>query len=298
MYINPYESVANGTGQWLRTNFHTHSGARKGDNCGIIPLKDCIAVYKDCGYQVLAITNHDSNTDLTAVVTESDMLLINGYEYSKEKHMVCIGGRTVVDGNHQEAIDSCIGEDGFVIICHPHLDIDDYWPAEDIKRLNGYVGIEIYNSVIPRLAGRGLATDVWDDLLSSGRLVWGFANDDFHRWFDLGNSWNMVYGDKSYDSVKAAIKSGCFYGSTGLKLKSLILENEELHMAVDYLNNYAGELQYDFIGSNSRLLARIVGERADCKLNKSEPYVRICVTAPDGSKLWTQPIYDNNFFKV
>ncbi len=298
MYINPYESVASGTGQWLRTNFHTHCGARKGDNCGIIPLKDCIEVYKDCGYHVLAITNHDAYTDLDEFANESDMVLINGYEYSQKQHMLCIGGRAVVSGKHQEAIDSCVGEDGFVIICHPHLDTDDYWPTEDIKKLNGHVGIEIYNSVIPRLAGLALATDVWDELLASGRLVWGFANDDFHRWFDLANSWTMVYGDKSYDSVKAAIKSGCFYGSTGLKLKKLVLDKEIIHIDVVYLNDYIGELQYEFIGCNSRLLARIVGESIDYKLPKAEPYVRICVTAPDGSKLWTQPIYDDDFFKV
>jgi len=51
--------------------------------------------------------------------------------------------------------------------------------------LKGYTGIEIFDSVIYRLNGSGLATDAWDFLLSQGKLVWKFGDDDFHRWYDL-----------------------------------------------------------------------------------------------------------------
>ena len=44
-----------------------------------------------------------------------------------------------------------------------------------LESLEGYLGIEIFNGVIFRLEGSGLADDVWDNVLSKGRLIWGFA---------------------------------------------------------------------------------------------------------------------------
>ena len=44
--------------------------------------------------------------------------------------------------------------------------------------------------------GRAKATDLWDSLLSAGKKIYGFANDDMHVFPRAGGAFNMVLCEK------------------------------------------------------------------------------------------------------
>lgn len=297
MYINPYENAVTGVEQGLKTNFHTHAGTGKG-TCGHNEIHDVLAAYRDAEYQVLTISNHDLFTNMEEYEGKQGLILINGYEYSKEPHMLCIGGSKVCTGNHQKAIDSCNSQGGFVILCHPNWIHKEYWPWKDIDTIQGFMGIEIYNHLIYRLNGSGLATDTWDHILSKGRLAWGFGSDDFHRWHDLGRAWNIILSpSQSRVDIQSSITSGSFYVSTGLLLDKFIFENNRLQISAQFRDSYIKNYQYRFIGQNGLLLDEQIGEDGIYQFQGNEKYVRVEVIAENGSRLWTQPIYNEAYFE-
>ena len=157
--------------------------------------------------------------------------------------MLCIGIDSVLSGSHQEVINKCLSHNGFVILAHPNWKSNDYWKRETMYNLKGYIGIEIYNGVIFLLTGSGLATYAWDHLLSRGKLVWGFDNDDFHRWQHMARGWKMIYSsEKSYKAVKDSIRRGCFYSSTGLVLKDIRYTGNSLEIYIKSDNTYVKNL--------------------------------------------------------
>ncbi len=293
MYINPYEGIDNES-LHLKANFHTHAGTGP-DTCGAYDLEEVIKLYAESGYKVLTVSNHDIYTDTRKFREKYGMVLINGFEYSQNKHMLCVGCRDLIIGDKQEAIDKTNDDGGFVILCHPNWQNPKHYSKEEIGKLHSYLGIEIYNGVIFRLAGTGLATDVWDYLLSRGKIIWGFANDDFHRWNDLARSYNVVLTHKADEkSVMEAIKKGCFYTSTGLELFELSFTGNTIRIHANKVNTHVNKVTYVFIGKDGEVLSRQFSEKGEYKLIGGEAYVRVQVISEHGAMLWTQPIYEKH----
>jgi hypothetical protein len=212
--------------------------------------------------------------------------------------MLCIGNTSVLSGSHQQVIDECVKQGGFVVLCHPNWMYKEYWPWKDIDALTGYSGIEIYNSVIFRMSGTGLATDTWDYLLSQGKLVWGFADDDFHRWYDMARAWNVVFTpSKKHEDIKEAIRNGCFYTSTGLILNRFTFDGSKVSISASSRETYVKNYTYLFIGRNGEVLDRQQGENGEYRVSGDELYIRVQVVSEHGAMLWTQPIYKGNLFR-
>lgn len=296
MFINPYQAVAAGEGKWLKCNFHTHAGTGPG-TCGSLGLEDVIKAYKQCKYNILTISNHDLFTPTEGIVP--DIRLIHGVEYSAYPHMLTIGVEKHWGVGHQETIDLTRQNGGFVILCHPNWIRKGYWEWKEIDRLTGYTGIEILNQLIYRLEGSGLASDTWDYLLSQGKLVYGFGNDDFHLWCDLGRSYTMIYArSDSWEDIKKAIDEGCFYVSSGVCLEKLLLENNVITTkAKFFINSYIDVFTYRFVGEGGRLLYECKESQAEYCLKGDEMYIRLEVIAENGAMLFTQPVYNAELFK-
>jgi hypothetical protein len=298
MYINPYENAADSLKNGMKANLHTHAGTGK-NTCGYYEIDEVIAAYKDAGYKVLTISNHDLFSDVNEFERKYDIVLLNGYEYSSDPHMLCVDVRNVLLGTHQEAINNCIEQGGFSILCHPNWERKEYWVWKDIDALRGYIGIEIFNGVIFRLNGSGLATDTWDYLLSQGKLVWGFGNDDFHRWHDMAKAWNIIYSPSpAHVDVKESILKGCFCTSTGLRLDEFDFESGALKVSASSNETYVKVNKYTFIGKGGEVLSEQFGEYGIYNFTGNELYVRVQVVSEHGAMLWTQPIYKKNFRKT
>jgi len=299
MYVNPYKDWTSKT-EWLRGNFHTHAGTGP-NTCGCNDLEEVIRLYKMAGYGVLVISNHDIFTDTGALAEKYGLIMLNGVEFSQNEHMLTIHIKEAIFGTHQEAIDRTNEQGGFTVINHPNWNSGRplHWHKEDIEQLNGYLGIEVFNGVIQRLGGTGIATDVWDYLLSEGKLVWGLGSDDFHQWFDLAKSCTL-FGMNSHDrsGLLDAVEAGRMAASTGLKLKECIFDGKTITIDAEAFNGYHGELEYRFIGRDGQLLHRVYsGAGAAYTLKGNELYVRMEAVNSFGAMLWTQPIYDEKAFK-
>lgn len=296
MYCNPYESINSNQGKWLRSNFHCHAGTGKG-TCGSLEIDEVVNIYKDAGYDVLTISNHDLFSDVHEYQEKYDITLINGFEYSKDEHMLLIGCSGLIEYPHQAAIDECNKQGGFAVLCHPNWLYKEFWPWQKVDILTGYTGIEIMNPLIFRLSGCGLATDTWDYLLSQGKIVWGFGNDDFHRWYDAARGWNMVYSSNKADDIKSAVNKGSFYVSTGLILNEFTVDDDTIKISATSKDTYVRTNKYIFIGKNGEILSEQFGEFGEYHIKGDELYIRSQVVSEHGAMLWTQPVFQAENFR-
>ncbi len=321
MYVNPYTALA-GEGQWLKANFHVHAVpdgtggqwtekqlerrrlARPAYQGAPVrgPLNDVsrvMALYKDAGYDVLTIADQSSVMDTREIGEKLGILAIRGIENIEHDGILCIDIQRFIKGAPQEILDECARQGGFSIVCHPNLVPGPGFPPllsrEMTWSLRGYDGIEILTpAVFKGLMGSGLATDFWDELLSAGRLMWGFGNDDFHWYWEMDRAWNWVFaGGRGVAEVKAALKRGSTYVSTGLMLKQLSFQDGVLTVGATLPGGQPRRIRYEFVGANGAILAEGSGDGARYRLAGHEAYVRVQAASDDGARLWTQPIYDD-----
>ena len=129
-----------------------------------------------------------------------------------------------------------------------------------------------------------LYTALWDRLLTAGRRLWGFANDDFHDPADFDNAFNMVLvRDHSAGAVLDAAKNGRFYASTGLLLDRVGEDGGGISVAV------AEDCVGRFIGPGGAVLAEAAGRTFEYEAD-DEAYVRFEAEAESG-KLFLQPMF-------
>jgi len=293
MYINPYEKLSDAA--WKKANFHTHSGTGP-KTCGRHSPEEVVALYREYNYDLLSISNHNLFRSF-ANYSDDRLTLIDGVEYSSNLHMLTVGVQeNLIALPMQEAITRTNELGGFVILCHPNWPHRWAFSPEMMLSMNGYVGIEVLNAVCFRLRGSGRATDVWDELLSAGKLVTGFANDDFHSMADGGRFFNLIACDNNYESMKQAICDNAICASTGLYPIYHILEGNTLKVKAalpipSYLENY----EYTFVGPNGQILSKQFGAEAEYELH-GEDYVRVEVLSKEGGQMILfQPIYKEGF---
>lgn len=302
MYTNPYEAAAKMGGSWLKANFHVHTH-EDSDRSNPGP-EEVIKQYRDAGYDVLTLSNHSRLTDTHEAGQKHDILTMNGMEYIEYDGILCIGIDSFIKGQPQEVIYECARQGGFSVICHPGLKFEKGMiptlSRETIKKLRGYTGIEILNPVVySRFKGSGLAVDLWDELLSSGRLVWAFGNDDSHRFTDIDRAWNMIYAkSRTAGDVKEAIARGCFYVSTGLFIDEITVYDDSVNIAAGCRFDKPDDIRYTFYGGNGKVLKDSVGRSAVLRFDGKEPYIRIRAMSEHGAALWTQPVYNDALLKV
>lgn len=289
MRNNPYAQFGATNRKQLKVNFHTHAGVCLPNKCGELPMDEVITAYRKAEYDALAISNHN---EYVPPPQNNELLVIDAIEYTAHPHMNLVGTSHFHDIPHQQAIDKALEEGAFVILNHPNWIHQRYWPIDLMLELKGYIGIEILNPVINRLQGSGLAVDTWDTLLSSGRPVWGFGNDDFHQWRDIERAYNIISAQSNdFSSIKAAVLEGCFYVSNGLALRSLTLNRNTLEVEASFFGeSYVNQFEYTLIGYNGRVLDKSVGKRVILNFNENEPYIRAEVRAQNGLLLFLQPM--------
>lgn len=139
---------------------------------------------------------------------------------------------------------------------------------------------------------------LWDAALGQGARVWGVATDDSHHYDDAAavlargeeayvgdRGFVMVRAERSEAAIRAAIERGEFYASSGVILESLTRSAGTLALRV------AGVHEIRFIGEGGRELGRERGVAASYTLRPGDRYVRAVVTAADGRRAWTQPLW-------
>lgn len=281
------ESLYSEGGLWLRGNLHTHTTASDGP----LSPQDTVRRYAALGYDFLVLSDHDGITPLDEL-DPCGMVLIRGNEITAGGvHMLHVAPQSLIAPNpdRQKVLDAIALDGGFAVMCHPNWEMHyNHCPQEKLEALKGYAGIEIFNGVTSWCEGNPLATDRWDRLLSIGRRVWGFANDDCHIPEDHGVGWSMVQAEtRTPEAIVTALKNGRFYASTGVTIDHIAVEDRAITVRAP------GASRISVYGDHGRRPGLINGPAITFPIpdDPSFSYVRFeCFGQADG-RAWTQPFF-------
>ena len=285
---NPYRNAG---GRWVRGSFHGHCDENSA--CASVPLEQSVQWYSDVGAGFVTLTDHDFITDLAPVQARyPDLAFVPGFEYSSRENVVFAGPG--VEPLYELPLEQALTRAGdlFTMVCHPwpREGKRDYWTLEKIEALGTLPdGLEVYNGHYghagARAAGRQPLYDVfWDQLLTAGHRLWGFANDDFHDPEDFDNAFNMVLAEENTAAaIIAAVKQGRSYATTGLLLKNL--EEHQGLIQVETDSPCTGR----FIGPGGRKLHGASGTRFSYRAS-DEAYIRFQAQGESG-RLFLQPLF-------
>jgi hypothetical protein len=285
--VSPYRDG----GAWLRGNLHAHSTESDG-------ARDPEAVVRDYaarGYDFLALSDHDTFTD-PSDLDPAGLLLLPAVEVSSNgPHTLHVGAtRTVDPAEDRQAVVDAIGDDGGIAVpAHPNWEEEfAHWPHGELDRVEGYAGIEIYNGLIEHHPGAATATDRWDQVLSSGRRVWGFANDDSHRPWEVAAGWNVVQvEERTPAAVLDALASGRFYASSGVTVREVSVTDGTVHVRTDDADRVRLVSDYGLV--QQVVDGPVATFRVPDQLvhRSGHSYVRIECVGHGGDMAWLQPMF-------
>jgi len=301
--------------RWYRGNTHCHTLNSDGDSS---PW-DVAECYKKHNYDFVIITDHDFLTDvdrLNAVYgKEGDFLVIGGVEVSdrfenKAIHLNALnparlvlptGGAGVVE-TLQNNVNEIRAAGAVPTLNHPNY----RWSfgAEEMRQVQNYKLFELYNGhpSVNNNAGGGYPgmEEIWDDILSTGKVVYGVASDDAHSYRDPFNrakalpirGWVMVKAaELTPAAIVNALDQGQFYSSTGIEIEDYQVDETLITLKVKQISDTKYRIQ--FIGKYGKTLQEDTENSATYRLKGDEMYVRVKIMDSNGNRAWTQPVWIN-----
>jgi hypothetical protein len=279
-------------GSWFRGNLHAHST----NSDGVRTPEHVIEDYAARGYDFLAVSDHDTFTDPSEYQSESTLTLVPAVEVSANgPHTLHVGATEAVSPqeNRQAVLDAIHEDGGIAVPAHPNWqETFAHWPHDELERVEGYAGIEIYNGLIEHHPGEATATDRWDRLLSTGRRAWGFANDDSHRPWEVARGWNVVRASEpTLEAILNALVSGSFYASTGVTVRGIDVSGDRLAVETDDADRIRLVSDYGVVQQT------VAGPTAtfrvpDHLVHRDEhSYVRVECLGRGGAMAWLQPMF-------
>ena len=232
-------------------------------------------------------------------------------------------GETIVEliQNNLDAIKSHAEEIGRPVLQHlNHPNFTYAVTADDIKQLDGERFFEVFN-------GHPYVNNYGDSIHDSTEKMWdqvniayhavgkplllGIATDDSHhyhkfgsQWSNAGRGWVEVRAKElTPSSIINAMEAGDFYASTGVELRDVNFENNQLYVQIKARKGINYEIQ--FIGvrensMNSEILEKTESTEATFKLPEDILFVRAKIISDklkenpykegDYEVAWTQPV--------
>ncbi|MBR6694769.1 MAG: hypothetical protein IKL62_07475 [Clostridia bacterium] len=190
-------------------------------------------------------------------------------------------------------------EKGFLVMYnHPTWSCQTY---PDYAGLKGLWGMELRNTECCMIGHDENNSRVYRDLLNQGNRVYPLGTDDMHSRRSLGKSWIMVGAPElSYGSVIEALKKGDFYMSCGPEIMDLWIEGGKLKVICSDAKRINlethGRIARNVIAEGNNWLREAEVDLTDfIDRVKEDPsaYIRLTVTAPDGTYAATRAYYLN-----
>jgi len=297
-------------GMWLKGNLHSHT--TRSD--GLAEPDELVNWYQKNGYDFLAITDHDTITDV-APFEQEPMLVIPGIDfgYSPAEEpgfvldMLGINIDKIPDfldpegKNHivndpsispQRIIDAINAAGGIAIMCHPYFMIN---MTEPYLKYHSYIGLEAYNYVCEELCGRGNHEIYWDTMLYRGKKLLGFASDDSHK-PQFGYAWIEVKAkEKTIPAVMEAIKAGKFYATTGIKIIDVTFVNGTVKITFDRPCDVVMQPFGGYIDRAYSNQVELVDGKPQFSVERKIPpntkWFRIELIDEHGKKAYTNPVW-------
>ena len=309
---NPSAAQAPAGLRWFKGNTHTHTLNSDGDSSP----DDVARWYREHGYHFLVLSDHNYLTSVEGLNAlfgaDQRFLIIPGEEITdavggKPLHINGLavtrlvppqGGATIAEALQRD-IDAIRAADGVPHLNHPNFG----WAvtAADIARVRNDRLFEIFNGhpMVNNVGGGGMPglEEMWDVILSSGKLLYGLATDDAHHFkrpgdpsaSGPGRGWVMVRAARlTPREVLHALERGDFYASTGVTLSDVqrSATRVSITIAPDAWSRYTTR----FIGRDGRILKETADNPAVYDVRGGEGYVRAVVLESNGLKAWVQPV--------
>ena len=297
---------------WYRGNTHAHTNRASPDVV--------VRWYKEHGYDFVALTDLNYATPvkgLNAVFgAPGRFLVLPGFEVSETINgryvdVNALGVREVLPVQDGATIGEKLNRTarairsagGLPYVCHPNLT----WAltAEQIAAATDVLHFELWNAE-PDMHNRGgggapSTEEIWDHVLSTGRVLYGIAGDDahdFHGEFSAwranpGRAWIVVRAQElTASAILAAIERGDFYSSTGVELESYEADKRGIRIELpEETGRNATRYRTYFIGREGTVLKQDDSLRPSYRLRGDELYVRARVEDSNGMLAWTQPVF-------
>jgi hypothetical protein len=299
-------------GRWLKGNTHTHTVNSDGDSTP----DEVVRWYREHGYQFLVLTDHNYLTSVEGLNAlhgaAEKFLVIQGEEVtmtaaSKPVHVNGLGVESVVappSGSSalqvlQQAVDAIRAVKGIPHVNHPNFG----WAltTDDLQKLERTRLFEVFNGhpQVNNAGGGGEPglEEMWDRILTSGRLIYGIAVDDAHHFKRAGDpaasgpgrGWVVVRAARLESrAILEALDRGDFYASTGVELAEYQATATGVSLAVRA--NTWSKYRVQFIGREGRVLSEVTAPSASYPFKGDEGYVRAKVLESNGQVAWTQPV--------
>jgi len=267
--VNPYDGIAWEKVVQYKANLHTHTTVSDGK----LHPQHIVDIYASLGYKILSITDHSEMNKNPGNITypwENFRNLVTSggksglYENrdSKLMGMLAVPGREIsqehdigsyfnvsIDINSakkiEDVIESIEKNQGLAVLLHPgRYHFTDDWYVNQLKKYPVIVGMEVYNQG-DRYPGCKI---IWDNVLTKlmpDRPVWGFSNDDAHRFEHIGKNWNVfLLSNLTMEELKHAMKKGQFYfaycpdasNSTPAIIRKIEVDNKNMLIRIEAIN--------------------------------------------------------------
>jgi hypothetical protein len=186
---------------------------------------------------------------------------------------------------------------GGIVINHPRRsDLSFETLTERLDYDERVLGIGAWNHrgvVLPKYRSRGNALSTWDELLATGRLVYGFFNPDYHGPWGRPRAGYLPRGrnvllvpEPTEDAALKAYRRGRFYGALdGSGLRFERIEAREGQIAVE--TNRADVIEFVTAG---RVVSSVFDAAAGYEFDGPETYVRVQAADDTGERIFSQPI--------
>ena len=186
----------------------------------------------------------------------------------------------------------------------PHVNHPNFrWALtpDDLAQLERTRLFEIFNGhpEVNNDGGGGVPglEQVWDRVLSGGRLMFGIAVDDAHHFkrpgdpsaSGPGRGWVHVRAPRlGAREIVEALERGDFYASTGVELAAYEVTSTAISLKIRPTT--FSKYRVEFIGRGGRMLSEQTDVAASYTFKGDEGYVRARIHESNGRVAWTQPV--------
>ena len=296
---------------WYKGNVHTHTTKSDGD----ADPEVVVEWYKNHDYDFLVLSDHNHRTIIDGY--SDDLILIPGEEVSARIlggdipiHLNGIGISRVIEPidaggvveTLQANVDLITEAGGIASLNHPNAS----WAYDhkDIVQIEGATLLEVYNgwpgSNSEGAPGKYSGEEIWDNVLSTGKIIYGIAVDDAHHYSDFthtmanpGRGWIVVNAEQLTDkSIIDSLIAGKFYFSTGIDIEDISMLDEGIELVISQHRDYIYNTK--FIGKDGEVLKEVTGLQPKYEFSGDEEYVRASIKSSIGTRAWTQPTFLND----
>lgn len=252
-------------------------------------------IYKNAGFDAVAMTDHwvyhgeDKIEDLAIISgceynlggsdTAIDVMHIVGFGMKKDPQ---IERKTATRQSVIDQINAC---GGFAVLAHPYWSLND---KEDVKKLNGFSFVEIYNSVSDVcMSNRADSSYIIDSLANDGIVIPLVATDDVHYYNgqDNGISFVMVKAKSGKPKeILKALANGDYYSSQGPHLE---VKRERNKVFVECSPCQKIAFMTNAAWAPDRMVRADSVESAEYTLKDFEKWLRVEVTDKNGNRAWS-----------